>query len=93
VEADLVARLAVRGAAAATPAGLAHLDRLDTGQRSAVGALAGDAPLVVIVGAAGAGKTTTLAATGNALAEQHRRLVVVTPTLKAARAASVSGVR
>jgi exodeoxyribonuclease V alpha subunit len=42
----------------------------------------------VIEGAAGAGKTTTLAATRQALEEQGRRLVVVTPTLKAAKVAA-----
>ena len=36
-----------------------RVDGLDAGQRAAVAALAGDAPLVVIEGAAGAGKTTT----------------------------------
>jgi ATP-dependent exoDNAse (exonuclease V) alpha subunit len=43
---------------------------------------------VVVEGAAGAGKTTTLAATRDPLTAQHHRLVVVTPTLKAAQAAS-----
>src|SRR5918997_194871 len=71
VEADLTDRLAARS----TPA---HFDkrrdpepelpdavrgRLDAGQAAAVTALAGDRPLVVLEGAAGAGKTTTLAAT------------------------------
>ena len=46
---------------------------LDAGQRAAVAALAGDARLVVMEGAAGAGKTTTLAAARDALAEQHGR--------------------
>ena len=61
--------------------------RLDAGQMAAVAALAGDRALVVIEGAAGAGKTTTLAATRDALEEQGRRLLVVTPTLKAAKVA------
>ena len=88
VEADLVARLAARGAAAATPAEPAAVHRLDEGQRAAVAALTGDASLIVIEGAAGAGKTTTLAATRDTLATRGRRLLVVTPTLKAAQAAS-----
>ena len=71
-----------------TPVEPATVDGLDAGQRAAVAALAGDAQLVVVEGAAGAGKTTTLAATRDPLTAQHHRLVVVTPTLKAAQAAS-----
>jgi hypothetical protein len=89
VEADLVARLAARGGTGAvTTHEPLPVDRLDAGQREAVVALSGDAALVVVEGAAGAGKTTTLAATRDALAGQGRRLVVVTPTLKAAQTAS-----
>jgi exodeoxyribonuclease V alpha subunit len=94
VEADLTARLTARGGSGApdmhlTPPAAAPADgRLDPGQAAAVAALAGNRPLVVIEGAAGAGKTTTLAATRKALEGQGRRLVVVTPTLKAARVAS-----
>ncbi|SDY90794.1 AAA domain-containing protein [Modestobacter sp. DSM 44400] len=62
--------------------------RLDPGQAAAVAALAGAWRLVVLEGAAGAGKTTTLAAARQALEEQGRRLVVVTPTLKAAKVAA-----
>ncbi|WP_092195107.1 MobF family relaxase [Blastococcus tunisiensis] len=95
IEVDLTARLASR--ATGRPAGVPDTDptppvdvaagsaRLDAGQAAAVAALAGPRRLVVIEGAAGAGKTTTLAAARNALAEQGRRLVVVTPTLKAAQ--------
>jgi exodeoxyribonuclease V alpha subunit len=88
VEADLVTRLAARGTQPVTPATVGQLDGLDTGQRAAVAALASEAQLVVIEGAAGAGKTTTLAAAREALTERQRRMVVVTPTLKAAQAAS-----
>ncbi|MGI9155460.1 MAG: ATP-dependent DNA helicase [Marmoricola sp.] len=42
----------------------------------------------MVEGAAGAGKTATLAATRDLLDEQGHRLVVVTPTLKAAKAAA-----
>jgi ATP-dependent exoDNAse (exonuclease V) alpha subunit len=52
-----------------------------------VAALCGSDRLLVIEGAAGAGKTTALAAARDLLAMQDRRLVVVTPTLKAARVA------
>ena len=53
-----------------------------------VAALAGRGKLVVIEGAAGAGKTTTLAAARIALGTQGERLVVVTPTLKARQVAA-----
>ncbi|XBB66377.1 MobF family relaxase [Nocardioides sp. WV_118_6] len=62
-------------------------DQLDAAQRDVVAALAGDAGVLVIEGPAGTGKTTTLAAARRALDAQDRRLVVVTPTLKAAQAA------
>jgi hypothetical protein len=61
---------------------------VDVGQGEAVGVLAGDAALVVVEGAAGAGKTTTLAVTRRRLAERGHRLVMVTPTLKAAQVAA-----
>ncbi len=89
VEADLVGRLAARAAEPhhnpdpTRPA--ATVEGLDAGQAAAVAALTGDRALVVIEGAAGAGKTTTLAAARDQLTSQHRRMVVVTPTLRAAR--------
>ncbi|MGX5653895.1 MobF family relaxase [Geodermatophilus nigrescens] len=98
VEADITARLASR--ASERPVGVPDPDRLppvdvavegsrlDAGQAAAVSALAGQRRLVVVEGAAGAGKTTTLAATRTLLAEQGRRLMVVTPTLKAAKVAA-----
>jgi ATP-dependent exoDNAse (exonuclease V) alpha subunit len=93
VEADLAARLAARGghhgaAANLGPDRVAGLELLDPGQAATAAALAGNRPLVVVDGAAGAGKTTTLAAARRLLEDQGRRLVVVTPTLKAARIAS-----
>lgn len=60
---------------------------LDEGQQAALAALAGDTRFVVVEGAAGAGKTTTLAAVRELLAARDRRLMVVTPRLKAAQAA------
>ncbi len=95
VEADLAGRLAMRGAEPGhdlDPALLEKAQRLsgrdlDVGQTAAAAVLAGDRPLVVIEGAAGAGETTTLAATRDQLAAQGRRLIVVTPTLKAAKIA------
>ena len=62
-------------------------DGLDVAQLAAVASLAGSAQLLVVEGAAGAGKTKTLAATQELLAERGHRMVVVTPTLKAAKVA------
>jgi len=98
VEADLVGRLAVRAAEPAVdidPLARTRLavtaggTGLDACQIAAVTALPGDRSLVVVEGVAGAGKTTTLAATRDLLTGQGQRLVVVTPTLKAAKAAAV----
>jgi exodeoxyribonuclease V alpha subunit len=92
VEADLAARLAARGP---RPADVRDADLplpvpggLDKGQAAAVAALAGARPLVVVEGAAGAGKTTTLSAARRLLETQGRRLVLAAPTLKAAKVAS-----
>lgn len=90
VEADLLARLARRGEQPARRARMASrgLVRIDPTQAAVVGALAGDGALVVVEGAAGAGKTTALRTTHERLAVQGHRLVVVTPTLKAAEVAA-----
>ena len=90
VEADLVHRLARR---AEKPAGRLRLQgrglvRIDPTQAAVVGALASDGQLVVVEGAAGAGKTTALRSAQHVLARQGHRLVVVTPTLKAAEVAA-----
>ena len=94
VEADVVARLTGRDESPAIPdwieallAGRVLGSRLDHAQQRVVAALVGGGPLLVIEGAAGAGKTTTLAAARELLEGFDRRLVVVTPTLKAARVA------
>ena len=62
--------------------------RLDEAQQRTVAALTGHARLVVIEGAAGAGKTTTLAAAATVLDMHDHQLVVVAPTLKAAQIAA-----
>ncbi|SNQ49741.1 ATP-dependent exoDNAse (Exonuclease V) alpha subunit-helicase superfamily I member-like protein (fragment) [Frankia canadensis] len=90
VEGDLVRRLARR---AETPARRVRLQgrglvRIDPTQAAVVGTLAVDGTLVVVEGAAGAGKTTALRATQELLARQGHRLLVVTPTLKAAEVAA-----
>jgi exodeoxyribonuclease V alpha subunit len=92
VEADLITRLAARGAELVDPedliAPLIAADDLDEGQCAAVAALTSGAPLVVVEGAAGVGKTAMLAAARAELDAIGERLLVVTPTLKAAQAAS-----
>jgi hypothetical protein len=90
VEDGLVRRLARR---AENPARRVRLQgrglvRVDPAQAAVVGALAGDGPLVVVEGAAGVGKTTALRATHDLMARRGHRLVVVTPTLKAAEVAA-----
>src|SRR4051794_32518543 len=95
VEADLTARLAARGTHRGLRADpqpgldvdrVAGLERLDAGQAATAAALAGDQPLVVVEGAAGVGKTTTLVTTRHLLAQQGRGLLVVAPTLSTATA-------
>jgi exodeoxyribonuclease V alpha subunit len=90
VEADLVHRIARRAERPAKRARLPRrgLTRVDPSQAAVVGALAGDSQLVVVGGAAGAGKTTALRSAQTALAQQGHRLLVVTPTLKAAQVAA-----
>jgi len=90
VEADIVARLACRAESTGRPVALSdeQFEGLERAQREAVAVLAGGAELMVIEGAAGAGKTTTLAATQGILASRGQRMLVVTPTLKAAQVAS-----
>ena len=90
VEADLINRLARRSTRPARRVRLGGrgLVRVDPTQAAVVGVLAGDGPLVVVEGAAGAGKTTALRVTQELLAQRGRRLLVVTPTLKAAQVAA-----
>ena len=90
VEADLIARLSRRATRPARRVriGIRGLDRIDPTQAAVVGVLAGDGELVVVEGAAGAGKTTALRSTHAVLARRGHRLVVVTPTLKAAEVAA-----
>jgi exodeoxyribonuclease V alpha subunit len=90
VEADLVARLTARADQPATGSRIGAVVAgrdLDHAQRKVVAALGGTAQLLVIEGAAGAGKTTTLAAARAVLELQDSRLMVVTPNLKAAQVA------
>lgn len=90
VEADLVHRLARRAEGPVRRLRLRGrgMTSVDPSQAAVVGALAGDGRLLVVEGAAGAGKTTTLRSAQALLARQGHRLLVVTPTLKAAQVAS-----
>lgn len=92
VERDLVDRLVSRaevGGRAALPRGArSWLARLDPEQAAAAAQMAGPGALVVLEGAAGAGKTATLAVTNALVRDQGRRMLVVTPTRKAAQIAT-----
>ncbi len=65
-----------------------HGGGLDQTQLQAVSMLAGSHRLVVVEGAAGAGKTATLAGARDIIEQTGQRMVVVTPTLKAAQVAA-----
>jgi len=58
---------------------------LDTGQHEAASAIAGHDRLVLVVGPAGAGKTTMLRASTIDLNQEHRPVLGFAPTAKAAR--------
>jgi exodeoxyribonuclease V alpha subunit len=60
----------------------------DDAQRGVLAAMTGRSGLLVVEGAAGAGKTKTLEGARRLLEYQGHRLVVVTPTLKAAQVAA-----
>lgn len=68
--------------------GLADERRLDADQERAAAAVASTTPMVVVEGAAGAGKTTMLGVAIEAAAQQGRATRVVTPTKKAADVAA-----
>ncbi|MCQ9367850.1 AAA family ATPase [Brevibacterium sp. 91QC2O2] len=65
----------------------AHAHGLDAGQTIAAAAVASRDPLVVVEGAAGAGKTTMLGAAIEVAAQHGRAARVVAPTLRAAQVA------
>jgi hypothetical protein len=92
VETNLRDRLTARttGVAGWVPdvTSLARRRGLDPEQVQAAAAVAGTDPLVVLEGAAGAGKTTMLGAANEAATAQGRATRVVTPTKKAADVAA-----
>ncbi|WP_100811811.1 MULTISPECIES: AAA family ATPase [unclassified Microbacterium] len=63
-------------------------ERLDASQVAGACAIAGTCGLVTVTGPAGTGKTTMLRAALAALTNQHRRMMVVAPTRKAASVAA-----
>lgn len=92
VETQLRDMLAARATAATQDASdvtrLARQRKLDPEQTQAAAAIAGTDPLVVVEGAAGAGKTTMLGVAIQAAQHEGRRTRVVTPTKKAADVAA-----
>ncbi|MDJ0771314.1 MAG: MobF family relaxase [Ilumatobacter sp.] len=60
-------------------------DGLDPGQHAAAEAVAGADPMVLVVGPAGAGKTTMLRAAAGRLGHDRRPVIGLAPTAKAAR--------
>ncbi len=90
VETELRDRLTARAtlhAGSATPR--VQEQALDADQARAASAVASTAPLVVVEGAAGAGKTTMLGAAIRVAEAEGRRVRVVTPTKKAADVAAI----
>ncbi|GAA1788311.1 MobF family relaxase [Agromyces lapidis] len=83
---DLLTALAAHAGRRRTPnlTYVARRHRLDAAQVRAASAVASTEPLVVVEGAAGAGKTTMLAAAIGTAAAYGRATRVVTPTKKAA---------
>ena len=88
VEREIVVRMSRRTNGEAFPAYVrelhGHVTGLDHDQRVAVAHLTGTGRMLVVEGAAGAGKTATLAAARAVSMDQGHRMVVVTPTRKAA---------
>ncbi len=89
VETELRDRLAARATVRATGATpTVREPGLDADQARAAAAVASTRPLVVVEGAAGAGKTTMLGAAIRAAEQDGRSVRVVTPTKKAAEVAA-----
>lgn len=90
VEDAITAKLMERGDWIVVQAGFGTTDfpELDPTQVDVARALAGTGGLLVVEGAAGSGKTTTLAAAREMLVSRGSRMVIVTPTLQAATVAA-----
>lgn len=90
VEDDLRRVFTARGLDSALVTGEPVLGSLTQAQSDAARALGGTAPLVVVEGAAGSGKTTMLKTAADLAAAEGRRFVVVAPTLRAAQEAGAA---
>ena len=98
LEADIRGRLAVRAAVQGGPAPLADVAeviaevdpdaQLDRAQLDGVRAIAGDAAVVLVEGAAGTGKSTMLAGANTAIERVGRQMVLVAPSRNAALVAA-----
>jgi hypothetical protein len=92
VERHLVRRFSDRSEYRGQPIGLRHIRTWTAGlgqdQAVAVAHLVGEERLVAVEGAAGAGKTGALAAAKALHQVRRRRMMVVSPTLKGAKAAA-----
>jgi len=101
LERDLHGRLAVRGAVDHTPATVQDVAAalvlpapdgtervLGEGQVAAARAIAGTGPVVLIEGAAGAGKTTVLAVANDIITAHGHTMMVVAPSKKASMIAA-----
>jgi exodeoxyribonuclease V alpha subunit len=91
VERELVEHITARAEGEAFPAWVRELrgrvGGLDVDQRAAVAHLTGTSQVTIVEGAAGAGKTAMLAAARTVSLDQGHRMVVLTPTRKAAMVA------
>ncbi|OWP20302.1 hypothetical protein CBF90_02120 [Microbacterium sp. AISO3] len=87
VETKLRSVFAARARASELVLGKRTIGKLSQAQSDAARALGGKAPLVVVEGAAGAGKTTMLKTAAKIAAKNGRRFVVAAPTLRAAQEA------
>lgn len=90
VEEDLRQAFITRGLDSALVMNEPVLGNLTQAQSDAARALGSAAPLVVVEGAAGAGKTTMLKTAAELAESQGRRFVVVAPTLRAAQEAGAA---
>lgn len=90
VEEAVTAQLIERseGSVVQAPYGAKDFPELDPTQLDVARVLGGYARLLVVEGAAGSGKTTTLSAAQKMLASSGSRMVIVTPTLQAASVAA-----
>ncbi|WP_424937770.1 MULTISPECIES: MobF family relaxase [Bacteria] len=88
VEREILEALDARGMQSGLALSSVQIGGLSAAQSAAAAALGSGAPLIVVEGAAGSGKTTMLAAARDIAAADGRSLVVVAPTLRAAQEAS-----